>query len=422
MLDMVPLDGGRSIRNVPIPELKEKSEKQDRMETVRQVRQEFIQVREDGPRNWKKYIYIGSAVLVVILGIVVSSVFHSVNLTVTPKIFKTDVNANLTAKKNAGGADLQFIPLSIKKIGSVTVKASGEEQVDKKASGTIVIYNNYSSAPQRLIKNTRFQTTEGLIFRIDQSVVVPGKKGTVPGSVEAVVYADESSEKYNVGLKDFTIPGFKGDPRYTAFSAKSKPGAPIAGGFSGVMKVVSDADRKAAQLEIEKNLRAELLKEAEAGLGDNSVLFDNTYLITFTQLPQDNLSNDQVTLKEEGVISGFVFDKKSLSMFVARSKVKDYKNEPILIENIEELIVIPKKEIHPATDSDISFNITGKADFVWVYDENAIKQALVGKSRDEATVALKTFSMIDKVNISMSPFWRRSIPDDVSKINISRSE
>lgn len=422
MLDMIPADSGRSIRDVPLPESKKKPEKKSQTEAVREVRQEFTRIREDKPRDWKKYLYIGGAVAVVIVAIIVSNIFHSAKVSVTPKTLNALVNANLSAKKNAGGADLPFTPLSIKKIGAVTVKASGEEQVDKKASGTIVIYNNYSTAPQRLIKNTRFQTPEGLIFRIDQSVTVPGKKGTTPGSVEAVVYADEAGEKYNVGLKDFTIPGFKGDPRYTAFTARSKPSAPLSGGFSGVMKVVSDADRKAAQTEIEKNLRAELLKDAEAGLSADSVLFDNAYLITFTPLPQENLDNGQVTIKEEGTISGFVFNKKSLSTFVARASIKDYKNEPILIENVSDLTFTPKKEIHPATDSEVSFALSGNAQFVWTYDDTVLKESLAGLSRDEVIPVIKEFPMIEKVDISMSPFWRRSFPDTVEKIHIERAE
>lgn len=422
MMDMVPPEGGRSIRDIPLPESKQKTEKKAHIEVVREVRQEFIQARPATPRDWKKYMYIGGGVLVVLLGIIVSNIFHSAKVSVTPRTLIADISTSLSAKKNAGGADLPFTPLSIKKVGAVTVKASGEEQVDKKASGTIVIYNDYSSASQRLIKNTRFQTPEGLIFRIDQSVTVPGKKNGLPGSIEAVIYADEAGEKYNVGLKDFTIPGFKGDPRYSSFSAKSKPSSPVAGGFSGVMKVVSDADRKAAQTEIEKSLRADLLKEAEAGLSADSVLFDNAYLITFAPLPQENLANNQVTIKEEGTISGFVFSKKTLSSFVARATVKDYKNESILIENISDLSFTPKKEIHPATDSDISFAIAGNAHFVWTYDEGVLKEALAGKSRDEVPAAIKAFPTIEKIDISMSPFWRRSFPSDTTRITIQRAQ
>jgi hypothetical protein len=88
------------------------------------------------------------------------------------------------------------------------VAASEETDVQKKASGRIVIYNNHNSSPQRLVKNTRFETPEGLIYRINESVTVPGAKieggEKVPGSVEAEVMADIPGQKYNIGLTDFT--------------------------------------------------------------------------------------------------------------------------------------------------------------------------------------------------------------------------
>lgn len=423
MQDIVPPDGIRSIRRIAIPETKQKPEKA-RAEAIREVREEFqsARIRAHAPRDWKKYYYGLGALAVVILAVIISSLFHSATVSVSPKQLVTDIAASLIAKKDAGGADLPFTLATIKKTGSVTVKASGEEKVEKRASGVIVVYNNYSSAPQRLIKNTRFETPEGLIFRIDQSVTVPGKKGTLPGSIEATVYADEAGEKYNVGLKDFTIPGFKGDPRYAAFSAKSKPSAPLAGGFSGLMKVVSDADRKAAQAQIEKDLKLELMKQAGSDISGDLVLFDGAYVMNFVPLSQEAGTNNQVTIREEGTLSAYVFNKKSLSAAAAKVVIKDYKNEPILIENIEDLAFVPKKAIDPASDKEVSFTLSGNAHFAWAYDEASLKQALLGKSRSEVQAVIAKFPMLERVDISMSPFWRRSFPDDVAKISIKRAE
>ena len=72
---------------------------------------------------------------------------------------------------------------------------TGEEAVEVKASGKIMVYNNFSSEPQRLIIRTRFETKEGLIYRIPESIVVPGKTVKMgwetPGSKEIGVFADE---------------------------------------------------------------------------------------------------------------------------------------------------------------------------------------------------------------------------------------
>ena len=47
-------------------------------------------------------------------------------------------------------------------------------------------------------------------------MVVPGKNGTTPGSIEVTVYADEVGSSYNAAPQTF-IPGFKGTERYSGF-------------------------------------------------------------------------------------------------------------------------------------------------------------------------------------------------------------
>ena len=55
------------------------------------------------------------------------------------------------------------------------LKKSGEPKAKLKSSGKIIVYNNFSSEPQRLIIRTRFESPEGLVYRIPESIVVPGK-------------------------------------------------------------------------------------------------------------------------------------------------------------------------------------------------------------------------------------------------------
>ena len=110
-------------------------------------------------------------------------------------------NANLdtNAKKEVSLISIKklqekSIPLSL--VGEVT--SENEVTIKTEASGKIVVYNNYSTAGQKLIKDTRFETPNGLIFRIKDAVTVPGKKTvggeTVPGSLEVTVYADKEGD------------------------------------------------------------------------------------------------------------------------------------------------------------------------------------------------------------------------------------
>ena len=154
-------------------------------------------------------------------------------MTITPKQNKTLVDAQFVAALDAGVGELTYEIMTIEKTDSKKIVAAGREEIEEKASGKIVIFNDFNTSSQRLIKNTRFETPEGLIYRINRSIVVPGQKTEdgekVPGSIEVTVYADEAGDKFNISLTDFTVPGFKGSPRFEKFYARSK--TPMAGGF-----------------------------------------------------------------------------------------------------------------------------------------------------------------------------------------------
>src|SRR3989344_6529655 len=194
--------------------------------------------KQVGGRGGKWPLVVGIGVAVAVLGIGLSVFFSGATVFATPRQEAVTVNGTFTAVKESKPGELQYETMTLSKETSLSVSATGEKHVERKASGNIVIYNNYNSESQRLIKNTRFETPEGLIYRVDKSVTVPGRKSeggvAAPGSMEITVYADQPGSSYNIGLTDFTIPGLKGDPRYEKFYARSK--TPMTGGVSGVVK------------------------------------------------------------------------------------------------------------------------------------------------------------------------------------------
>ena len=393
-------------------------------EVLRSVRREFEakspsrKTRQRSSKNKKRLALLGLFVGVVALAVLVSGFFKGATVSVTPRTAEASVQNEYTARKGEAAAELAYQIVAISSEGSESVKATGERQVEKRATGTIVIYNNYSEAPQRLIKNTRFATPEGLVFRISDSINVPGKKGSTPGSVEAVVTADEPGDKYNVGLKDFTIPGFKGDPRYSSFYARSK--TPIQGGFTGVEKIVAESDRQKAKTNIHKRIEADLLSQISAQIPPDRVGFEKGWKVEYKSLPEETVTESEVKIKEEGTLTAVLFDREQLSSVLAKSKLADYNGEPILVTNMEDLLFVPKEPFNPAAASSILFAISGDARFEWLYDEGALKEALAGEPRSAIPSILQRYPMIQKADISLRPLWARKFPSSPEKITIEK--
>ncbi len=390
------------------------------LKTIREVREEFHSY-EKKPRNYTKFIIGGVAAIALFAGLLVANAFHKAVVEVTPLTADQKIDFNINLKKSALSNDLAFDLISVQKEGSSVVKSSGKQQVDKKATGTIVIYNNFSTTAQRLIKNTRFETPAGLIFRINESVTVPGKKGTVPGSVEVAVFADDVGEKYNVGLTDFTIPGFKTSPKqYAGFFARSK--TPLAGGFSGIMKIVSDTDKANAEEAIRKQLLVDILADAQTKVPEGFILYPELYTINYTSLNQENLENDQVRIKQNGTFTGVIIKKDDLARYLANITLKDYKGESIMIKNINELSALPANNNFKLTTDSITIKLSGDAHFVWAVDAVALKQALLGKKRADFFLVQKSFPTLKKGAVSMYPFWKSSFPTNPEKIKIESTE
>src|SRR5690606_21161621 len=116
---------------------------------------------------------VGTALIalgIVALSAVALFFFSGAEVTVTATENQTTVTGEFIATSPEG--DLPFEVLTIEKLATVSVPSEGTETVSQAAQGTIII-DNRQDVPQQLITRTRFETPDGLVFRIRDSVTVP---------------------------------------------------------------------------------------------------------------------------------------------------------------------------------------------------------------------------------------------------------
>src|SRR3989344_3071580 len=301
--DIIPPERRRSIRNIPIPEGRRKLDRalDDMKKPARtsgrttdiEPREPAVQESTSLPprrptiprhnRSARKRIWLSAGVALIILGFVVLSVFNGATLAYVPKSALLNFENEVYTARKTGEGNLFYSVVKLSREKGMTVPAGGEQQVSRKASGTIVVYNNASTEPQRLIENTRFESPSGKIYRIQTAITIPGKTAA-PGSIEVTVYADQPGAEYNAGLSDFTVPGLKGTPRYTTIYARSK--TPMTGGLVGMEKAVGAEDLANAKTELEVALKDDLWEEAKAEVPEDFILFPSLSQSVFEDMPQ----------------------------------------------------------------------------------------------------------------------------------------
>lgn len=372
----------------------------------------------------KKLIWGAGVLAVLIILFSVASLFSGATVTVVPKeeTVAATPETVFTAKAEATGDELGFQVLKITKNAGKEVPATGEEKVERKATGTIIIYNSADKTSQRLIKNTRFETPTGLIYRVSESVVVPAVKTeagkVIPGSVEAVVYADEAGDKYNIGKVDFTIPGFKNDPRYKTLYARSK--TEMSGGFVGTVKKISATDEKKARTELDAQLQDTLKKEALAQAPADFTLYDDGIFYSYNALPQTGDSKSSATVNEEATITAILFNNRAFAGAVASKLAPNVSKTQVAIVGAEnlKLAIKDKQLLSPNSLDTISFTLAGTLNFVSKFDEEKLKGDLAGKSKKDLTGILQLYPSIKSASAVLRPFWKGSFPSNVSDIKI----
>lgn len=342
---------------------------------------------------------------------------------------EASLNHEFVAEKSPTSNALAFQYMSLEETMQKEVPAVEEKKVQYKASGNVVIYNVYNGNSQRLIKNTRLETPDHKIFRIRDSVVVPGAKmvnGKVatPGSVLAVVDAELPGKEYNIGLADFTIPGFKESKdleRYAKFTARSVETSPIKGGFLGTIKVPADEDVVRVRTEIKEALKEVALKKAEAEIPPEVSFFPGSIILTFEEVSPDLSVETANKVVMKATVSVFFFDTELLTKKIMDVVFPDYEGGPLSVRNISEISFSFKEAVNNVILSDISritFTLVGEPSFVGKIDTKKITTEIVGKEKKDFSTYIDSQKNIQKADAFIRPFWKTVFPVDPTQIEI----
>lgn len=387
--------------------------------------------QEDRLKRKKKIplkTYLLSFLLLVVLGALVYAALAflpRVNIKIATK--KTDwtyVEA-VTAGKNIGAIDIgaKLIPAEIfreRKNFNFSFAATGKKYVEKKARGTITIYNTYSSAPQPLVVNTRFVAPDGKIFRLEKSVTVPGAKieggKIIASSIGAAVLAEKAGPAYNIGpAPRFSIPGLASDAaKFKAIYAESKE--PMQGGFVGEQAFPTDDDIKKGRDQGSKGLKDTIdsFLSLEIPPAFKSIDGNKQFRIIKEQVTSD--------VDEKGNF-GFYLEAESTVIAFRESDVLD------LMKNLAKSALGDSFEMkdykieygagRPDFGSGkISFAVNMSGRFWQPVDIDDFRRKVSGKKEQDLRSLVFSLPGVEKATIAFWPFWVKSAPNDLKRITV----
>ena len=315
-----------------------------------------------------------------------------------------------------------------------TFKSSGFGKDEKKATGKVTIFNNYSVYPQALVANTRLSTPDGKIFRINSRVVIPGATkengNLVPGSIEVEVTADQPGPDYNIDPCNdknnchFSIVGFQGTDKYDKFYAYSYE--KMAGGTYGTIPMVVEDDLKQAEDVILKKLVALIDEDVKNKIDKNLIVIEGARSgFKLTNLTADAKAGDTretFNVAAEGQVIVAAFDE---------NKVKDFLNQTYQSQLSDNQEICANKETGSPYNlkyklEDIDFNnktmkvkIEGNLYVCSKFSPTEIREMIKGKTVNEIQNLFTNYEGVEKIVLKMTPLWLKKAPQSLDKIKVS---
>lgn len=368
--------------------------KEKRPEPVREIKINKIKMMKRGGL-FKKIFWLCIVIVIIFLGGVILANFSSAVVKITPHQEFIDIDKQLK---------LIFETSQLEREESQTSLATGVAINGQRAKGQIIVYNT-QSVSQRLITQTRFETPDGKIYKTQNAIVIPAK-----GSLETTVYADNPGPEYNIGLTDFTIPGFKGTSRYEKVYGRSK--TEMKGGAKENSLIVSEKDIANAKNDLRQKIENYLREKINQQKPAEYLLYKNALEIDFNDNsfgPKAGDVIDRFILKEKGRGTGFLLKKSDLSKALTENK----KNVTVI--NLEDLDfnLLSKN----ATTTEITFTLKGKAHLVWDVNTDSLVSSLLDIEDKNYKAVFEKYPEIERVEIIFKPVWWNWIPDEKSRIH-----
>jgi len=306
----------------------------------------------------------------------------------------------------------QYFLLS--KAGSKIIEKSNESgNSPLKTGGFIYIYNAYSAAPQKLVAQTRFETKDGKIFRVQNPVIIPGAKMSgaklIPSSIKAEVISDAAGKEYQIGPSYFTIPGFKGSPKYAGFYAEST---------ESMISILNSSTAKSQEIEKTKeDLKNELASELKNDTLNTFKDSDLKLINGASTVKIDDFKADSQVVSMKITWQAIFFKEKNFRALIDYSvsnKYPDLKNF-----NFKDAITYPQATKSDFKKGEIFFTFELDKTNAFAVDLAGLKKELTGLDENGMRNIISNKNFINSATISLWPFWVKQAPGNPDKINIT---
>lgn len=360
------------------------------------------------PLGLYRKIAVGFIVLTgVLLLVMLIFTASSATIVITPK--QEPISASIIRTVGGTSDRIDGVVMTQEIDVSHTYNVAQGRQVDGFATGKIKVTNT-TGETMSLIPRTRFESIDGIIFRIAKRIDVPAK-----GSVTVDVTSDVKGKSGEIAPGKFTLPGLPDALRSVIYGESATA---MTGGIR-TAGILTDTDVATAE--------TELLTTAKKQKTDELTAKDEAKKFTDKIIDAEFISKkidktigaevDSFTMTGKVRVTGVFFNSGALDALTRQELFGKVPEGMRLGEPGSIQVAIEKLD---ATAKTVSLKLTRESTMTIDPTSGILApRAFTDKSKEEVTSYLKNTGHIDAVEVTVRPRWRSNTPSDESRIKVT---
>lgn len=367
--------------------------------------------------KFKFFAFLSFSLLVFIFFTLLDHTVVDVVATTETQSITKNIKAQLYPSDNQLGFDV----ISVAVENEMVLYPETETVVSEYAQGTVRIFNNYSTQPQRLIEETRLEAVGGQIFKIPKgnSVIIPGKTGDTPGFADVLVYAAEPGPEYNIDLTDFTIPGFKEaglDAKHIGIYGLST--AAMSGGYSGTKKILSQDQIDQASLELQQDIKHTLESRIQAEKTHQFFLVNGAAEISLGEIDLIE-EGGSVRLKQTARGSSMIISQENLDAYIVNTffpETHDYQLTITGYNNLD-ISISGLNSLHNTNAANLK--ISADVSYAYLLNEDSVITSLLSREKNTLLPLFIEMKEVSYAHVNIFPFWRQRTSDLPNRFRVN---
>ena len=383
--------------------------------------------------NFNKFrlkVILGVVLLLLLIGgwVAAAKILPKAEILVKTNTTSFTKDLSITASPDLASVDSEkeIVPAKVEELqkqDSETSQASGEQNVGKKATGTLTLTNCIDDGKSHTVpKGTSF-SKDGKTFLTDKSVELGSayfyngecKSSDLPPGFGAVKDVDATAAE---GGSDYNI---KKGSYASSIAGINAYGSDMKGGTDKVIKIVSQNDIDKAKQQLREKTSEGTVEDLQALLrGQGYVPFESTYEAGEPKVEvsvEAGTEADSVTVTSTTTYKMAGAQKSAIEAIIKQASQEDIDSQlQSVTDSGIDKATIRVSEARP--DGTYALSVETIVTAGPEINEQNLLQEILGKKLGETQSIIRGKAGVSDVEVNYSPFWVHSTPNNPDKVTI----